>query len=265
MLFYNKLQETIRKQNSLLCVGLDPDPAHLEGKDVDSFLKSIISATHDLVCAYKPNLAFFEAMGPEGLEILKDVRDVIPRNIPVIGDAKRGDIGNTAAKYADSLFNFYGFDAITANPYLGKDALDPFFEYKDKGVFVLCRTTNPGASDIQELSVDGTPLYQIVAQKAQNDWNTNANIGLVAGATHPDDIARLRGIWPDMPFLVPGIGAQEGDLEKATKASLNIEKSMAVINVSRGVLYADKSSSFADAARTASEKYREQINTARGM
>jgi orotidine-5'-phosphate decarboxylase len=265
LLFYDKLQKAISKQNSLLCIGLDPDPAHLDGKDVASFLKSIISATHDLVCAYKPNLAFFEAMGPEGLNILKDVRDAIPPEIPVIGDAKRGDIGNTAEKYADALFNFYGFDAITANPYLGKDALDPFLEYRENGVFVLCRTTNPGASDIQELSVNGTPLYQIIAQKAQNDWNTNSNIGLVAGATHPDDIEHLRRICPDMPFLVPGIGAQEGDLEKATKASLNVEKSMAVINVSRGVLYVDKTAKFADSARTVSEKYREQINVARSM
>ena len=215
MNFTDKLLNISRKNKSLLCVGLDPSPELMPRVSIVEFNKAIITATSDLVCAYKPNLAFYEALGVEGLTILEKTVEYIPADIPIIGDAKRGDIGNTAKAYAKALFSTFGFDAATVNPYLGFDSLEPFISYHDKGVFILCRTSNKGASDFQDLPcVSGPPLYEVVAQKAKQ-WNAYGNVGLVVGATYPEELKKVRSICPGMCLLIPGIGAQGGDLDSA--------------------------------------------------
>jgi len=257
--------DACRRNRSLLCVGLDPDPAKLPVKDVFEFNKSIIDATADLVCAYKPNLAFYEALGVRGLQALKKTVAYIPDNIPVIGDAKRGDIGNTAIAYARALFGYYKFDAVTLNPYLGYDSVEPFLDYKDRGVFVLCRTSNSSASDFQDL-VDnfGMKFYQSVALRA-GDWNTAGNVGLVVGATYPEELREIRKLCPDMVLLIPGIGAQGGDLELSVECGVDANKEKAVIVAARQVLYASKGADYAQAARRAASKLRDAINRCRGI
>jgi len=262
MKFIDKLLNTSRKNKSWLCIGLDPDPELTPGVDVLQFNKAIIEATCDLVCAYKPNLAFYEALGIEGLAILEKTIKYIPGDIPVIGDAKRGDIGNTAKAYARALFPVLGFDAATVNPYLGLDSIEPFINYQDKGVFILCRTSNRGATDFQNLHIDGLPLYEVVAQKAK-EWNIYGNIGLVVGATYPEELKKVRSICPEMPLLIPGIGAQGGDLASAVGYGVDAQGEKAIINVSRQVLYASKEKDFAQAARNMAEKIRKQINSYR--
>ena len=262
MKFIDKLLNTSRKNESWLCIGLDPDPELMPGVDVLQFNKAIIEATSDLVCAYKPNLAFYEALGIEGLSILEKTVKHIPGDIPVIGDAKRGDIGNTARAYARALFSVLGFDAATVNPYLGFDSIEPFTSYQDKGVFILCRTSNRGATDFQNLHTDGIPLYEAVAQKAK-EWNIYGNIGLVVGATYPEELKKVRSICPEMPLLIPGIGAQGGDLASAVGCGVDAQGEKAIINVSRQVLYASKEKDFAQAARNMAEKIRKQINSYR--
>jgi orotidine-5'-phosphate decarboxylase len=209
MKFTDKLLNTSRKNHSWLCIGLDPDPELMPAVDVLQFNKAIIEATCDLVCAYKPNLAFYEALGTEGLAILEKTVKYIPGDIPVIGDAKRGDIGNTARAYAKALFSVLGFDATTVNPYLGFDSIEPFINYQDKGVFILCRTSNKGATDFQNLCSNGLPLYEAVAKKAQ-EWNIHGNIGLVVGATYPEELKKVRSICPEMPLLIPALALREG-------------------------------------------------------
>lgn len=257
--------DTCRRNRSLLCVGLDPDPAKLPVKDVFEFNKAIIDATADLVCAYKPNLAFYEALGIRGLQALKKTVAYIPKNIPVIGDAKRGDIGNTAMAYARALFGYYKFDAVTLNPYLGYDSVEPFLDYKDKGVFVLCRTSNSSASDFQDL-VDnfGLKFYQSVALRA-GDWNTDGNVGLVVGATFPEELREIRKLCPGMVLLIPGIGAQGGDLEQSVKYGVDANKEKAVIVAARQVIYASKGADYARAARQAASELRDTINRYRGI
>ncbi len=259
MRFIDKLLSASRKNNSWLCIGLDPDPQLMPEVDILQFNNAIIEATSDLVCAYKPNLAFYEALGAEGLTILEKTIKHIPSDIPTIGDAKRGDIDNTAKAYAKVLFSILGFDAATVNPYLGFDSLEPFLNYKDKGVFILCRTSNKGALDFQSLLVDGIPLYEVVAKKAQ-EWNAYGNIGLVVGATYPEELKRVRFICPDMPLLIPGIGAQGGELASAVGYGVDSRGEMAIINVSRQILYASREKDFAQAARNVAEKMRNQIN-----
>lgn len=264
MKFTEKLAAAAARNNSLLCVGLDTDPALLpEGVGVLAFNKAIIDATADLVCAYKPNIAFYEAMGPEGLEVLKLTRDYIPAHIPVIVDAKRGDIGSTARAYARSLFDYYNFDATTVSPYLGLDSLQPFIEYGDRGIFVLCRTSNAGAADFQSLaciSDGGTKmLFEIVAAKV-NGWNTAGNLGLVVGATYPEELKLIRQTYPDMPLLIPGVGAQGGDLSQVVAYGVDAARQRTVINSSRQILYASKGSDYAEAARRAAETTRDEIN-----
>ena len=228
MNFTDKLTGAARSNNSLLCVGLDPNPELMPDKiTVSEFNKAIIEATADLVCAYKPNLAFYEALGNDGLDALRQTIERIPDNIPVIGDAKRGDIGNTARAYARALFDGLNFDAATVNPYLGFDSIKPFIEYQDKGVFILCRTSNAGALDFQSLRCEAEmlpglesersyrPLFEIVALKARH-WNIYGNIGLVVGATYPEELRLIRSSHPGMPLLIPGIGAQGGDLADAS-------------------------------------------------
>jgi orotidine-5'-phosphate decarboxylase len=264
MNFFDKLQKATLKNRSLVCVGLDPDPKLMPEKiGVSDFNKAIIEATSDLVCAYKPNLAFYEALGNEGMEALKKTLKYIPADIPVIADAKRGDIGNTSKAYAIALFEILGFDAATINPYLGSDAVEPFIQYSNKGIFILCRTSNVGAADFQSLMCQTQkgmqPLFEIVAEKAQS-WNKSGNVGLVVGATYPDELKLIRRKLPDMPFLIPGVGAQGGEVEITIKNGTSQQGDKAIINSSRQILYAGKGPDFAAAARKAASALREEIN-----
>ena len=262
MNFLDKLLQAARTNRSLLCIGLDPDPELMPETDVFLFNKAIIDATSDLVCAYKPNLAFYEALGIEGIEALQRTVAYIPKSIPVIGDAKRGDIGNTARAYAKALFETFGFDAATVNPYLGRDSLEPFIEYREKGVFILCRTSNPGSSHFQALPLLQTsrPLFESVAERAK-EWNLHGNVGLVVGATYPDELRWVRQICPEMPLLIPGIGAQGGDLASAVRYGVDARGGKAIISSSRQILYASRGKDFAEAARGAANSLRDQIQS----
>ncbi|MFQ5860333.1 MAG: orotidine-5'-phosphate decarboxylase [Dehalococcoidia bacterium] len=266
--FLEKLDEASRRNQSLLCVGLDPDPALMPVEDVAQFNRAIVEATADLVCAYKPNLAFYEALGAPGLGALRQTLQHIPPSIPVIGDAKRGDIGNTAQAYARALFEVWGFDAATVNPYLGRDAVEPFLEYADRGVLILCRTSNAGARDFQEAVVVpdtgtvgmGRQLFLEVALRA-SQWNRASNVGLVVGATSPQEqLTLIRKLCPEMPILIPGVGAQGGDLEAAVRHGTDRWGRRAIINASRQVLYASRGPDFAQAARAAAQGLRDEIN-----
>ncbi len=264
MNFNEKLITASRKNKSLLCVGLDPDPDLMPDKvGVFEFNKAIIDATSDLVCAYKLNLAFYEALGDEGLDALKRTIKCIPDDIPIIGDAKRGDIGNTAKAYARAIFSIYNFDATTVNPYLGFDSIEPFIQYRDKGVFILCRTSNAGAVDFQALRCeveDGyRPLFELVALKA-SQWNTYGNIGLVVGATYPEELRLIRNSHPDMPLLIPGIGAQGGDIATAVRYGVDAQGEKAILNSSRQIIYASREKDFAQTARRVASELRDQIN-----
>ena len=264
MNFTEKLLTASRRNKSLLCVGLDPDPRLMPDKvGIFEFNKAIIDATSDLVCAYKPNFAFYEVLGNEGLNALKQTVEHIPEDIPVIGDAKRGDIGNTAKAYAKAIFDNFNFDAATVNPYLGFDSIEPFIQYRDKGVFILCRTSNAGAVDFQALrcEVEGShrPLFEIVALKAE-EWNVHGNIGLVVGATYPEELRLIRQSHPNMPLLIPGIGAQGGDLASVVRYGVDAQGERAIINSSRQILYVSREKDFAEAARLAASALRGQIN-----
>lgn len=267
--FVEKLLAASERNNSLLCVGLDPDPAQMPIKDLAAFNKAIIEATADLVCAFKPNLGFYEALDFPGLEALRKTLEVIPDGIPVIGDAKRGDISPTANAYAKAMFEMWGFDAVTASPYLGRDSLEPFLSYADRGVFVLCRTSNPGARDLQDLLVTSPyervtiPLYEAVAMKAAA-WNVHNNVGLVVGATYPDELKRVRELCPRMPILIPGVGAQGGSLEQAVRNGVDAQGRLAIINASRGIIYASRDpKDFASAAREQALRLRDRMNLER--
>ncbi|MBA7667599.1 Orotidine 5'-phosphate decarboxylase [subsurface metagenome] len=266
MNFLEKLAQASKNNRSLLCVGLDPDPALMPegGIGVFQFNRAIIDATADLVCAYKPNIAFYESMGSEGLEALKRTRDYIPGDIPVIVDAKRGDIGNVAKAYAWGLFDYFNFDATTASPYLGFDSLEPFIQYRDRGVIILCRTSNAGAVDFQSLSCgadgDHKMLFEIVAEKV-NEWNTHGNLGLVVGATYPEELKLIRQRYPDMLLLIPGVGAQGGELARVVEYGVDAGRQRTIINSSRQILYASKGNDFAEAARQAALELRDRINS----
>ena len=264
MNFVEKLTGAVRKNKSLLCIGLDPDPGLMPDKTgVFEFNKAIIDYTSHLVCAYKPNLAFYEALGTGGLDTLKRTVDYIPENIPVIADAKRNDIGNTAKAYAKAIFSHFNFDATTVNPYLGFDSIEPFIQYHDKGVFILCRTSNAGAADFQSLPCEvengHRPLFEIVALRA-SQWNTHGNIGLVVGATYPEELRLIRQSHPDMLFLIPGIGAQGADLALTVHYGVDAQGEKAIINSSRQIIYASPGKDFAEAAQRAAVTLRDQIN-----
>ena len=264
MNFIEKLVSATRKNKSLLCVGLDTDHELIPGKTGNfEFNKAIIDVTADLVCAYKPNLAFYEAQGAEGFDALKRTVDYIPEHIPVIADAKRSDIGNTAKAYARALFDYFSFDATTVNSYLGFDSVEPFLQYRDKGLLILCRTSNASAVDFQSLRCEAEngslPLFEIVALKA-SQWNTHGNIGLVVGATYPEELKLIRQSHPDMPLLIPGIGAQGGDLASTVGYGVDAQGEKAIINSSRQIIYASKGKDFAQAARRAAATLRDQIN-----
>ena len=266
--FFSFLEKRVDDCSSLLCVGLDPHPSDLPAPTAEAartFCLRLVKATASYAAAFKPNAAFFELYGPEGWAALKDViaavqaeSDRLGSMIPVILDAKRSDIASTAEAYAKSAFESLGVHAITLNPYLGKDSIDPFLTYKEKGVFLLCKTSNPGASDLQDLPVTvGTqhvvPLHQHIAQLAQQ-WNTGNNIGLVVGATQPEALRRVRAAAPDLWFLVPGVGAQGGDLEAALHAGLRADGKGLLINVSRSISRAE------NPAKAAAELRDEMIN-----
>ncbi len=267
MNFMHAIESAWQDKNSLLCVGLDSDveriPAHLRilENPLFQFNKAIIDATADLVCAYKPQIAYYSAAGAEqDLALSIDYIHRYYPGIPVILDAKRGDIGSTAEKYAQEVFDRYKADAVTINPYLGTDALEPFLSRKEKGVVVLCRTSNPSARDIQDLVVDGKKIYQIIAEKAATTWNHNGNVLLVVGATYPEDMKEIRAITGNMPFLVPGIGAQGGDVEAAVVSGKTEKYAGMIINSSRGIIYAGKGDNFAEAAQEAARALRDEIN-----
>ena len=266
--FRARYEAAVERNASLLCVGLDPDPARMPaGVRTVDFLRAIIDATADLVCCYKPNAAFFEVNGEDGAQELRAVIEAVPDDLPVLLDAKRGDIGNTAAFYARAVFERLGADGVTLSPYLGEDALEPFFAYEDRHSFVLCRTSNPSAADFQDLAVGdgGRPLYEHVAMAARG-WNRRGNVGLVVGATSPAEAARIRDLCPQMLLLVPGVGAQAGDLPAAVRATVDAAGAGVLINASRGVLYAaDGRDDYAGAARSAARALRDAINAARGV
>lgn len=255
--FWSKLEESIARRDSLLCVGLDPHPDGLPERyrSVAHFMRDIVSQTADYACVFKPNIAFFEALGQPGWDALRETLAAIPQDIPVILDAKRNDISSTAAAYARAVYDELGADAVTINPYLGSDGVEPFLAYRERGVFLLCKTSNPGAGEIQDWAQYGTPLYMRVAELA-GQWAQGREIGLVMGATYPESMAQIRAAWPNTWFLVPGVGAQGGDLDAALRAGLRPDGRGLVINSSRGIIYAD------DPRRAALET-RDAINRAR--
>ena len=270
MKFKDKLKAISIKNNSLVCVGLDSDISKIpefirKGEHPQStFNKAIIEATHDLICAYKPNTAFYEERGHAGIEALRMTSDYLKGKypeVPLIIDAKRADIGNTNLGYAKFVFEYLKADAVTVHPYLGREALKPFLDYEDKGIFVLCRTSNPGAGEFQDLEYDGKKLFQIVAENVVKDWNTNDNCALVVGATYPSELEIVRHIVGDnFPLLIPGIGVQGGQVEKTVKAGVDGNGLNAVINSSRGIIFASNRSDFADKARQEAIKLRDEIN-----
>ncbi len=267
MTFTEQLAAAWQQNDSLLCVGLDPDPAkfpvHLKGRDdaIFEFCKSIVDATADLVCSFKPQIAYFAARRAEDqLEaLIAHIHEQHP-GVPVILDAKRGDIGSTAEQYAVEAFARFQADAVTVNPYMGRDSVEPYLAFPDKGVILLCRTSNPGGSDLQFLETNGEKLYEHVARLAAEKWNSTGQIGLVVGATFPAEIARVRQIVGDMPLLVPGIGAQGGDVEATVKAGRTAAGSGLMINSSRAILYAGQGEDYVDAARRAALATRAEIN-----
>jgi len=271
--FNQQLQSAWASQGSMLCVGFDPDPRRLpqslQGKpeSIFEFCRDIADATADLVCAFKPQFAYFASQRAEAQleKLIKHLKDSYP-HIPVILDSKRGDIGSTADHYAMEVFERYGADAVTVSPYMGFDTIEPYLKHTGKGVIVLCRTSNPGGSDLQFLNVspDGQPLYLHVAKLAAQQWNSSGQIGLVVGATFPEEIAKVRAIVGDMPLLIPGIGAQGGDIDATVKAGAIANKpgTGMIINSSRAILYASSGSDFAQAARTAALNTRDALRAA---
>ncbi|HRO27717.1 MAG TPA: orotidine-5'-phosphate decarboxylase [Luteimonas sp.] len=278
MTFIDKLHSRWRDANTLLCVGLDPDLAKLpeafvgsaldgSGDALFAFCRDIADATARYACAFKPQIAYFAAHngGEAALQRLIAHLNGSHPDIPVILDAKRGDIGSTAQQYAVEAFDRFGADAVTLNPYMGRDSADPFLRRNDRGCIFLCHTSNPGARDFQELtvSVDGTggePLYQRIARTIADDWNADGNCALVVGATFPEELKVIRGIVGDMPLLIPGIGAQGGDVEAVVRNGATADGTGLMINSSRGILYASSGAGYADAAADAARSLRDEIN-----
>jgi orotidine-5'-phosphate decarboxylase len=265
--FFETLAASVERTSSRLCVGLDPHPGRLPTAELAAFNRAIIEATHDLACCYKPNIAFYEARGAAGMQALRETLAAIPSGTPVILDAKRGDIGSTAEAYAQALFDDLGAGAITINPYLGGDAVEPFLRRAERGVFIVCRTSNSGAGDLQDLPVtlpsgETLPLYLAVAERVRG-WNSNGNAALVAGATYPRELAELRARFPELPMLVPGVGAQSGSLEEAARAADNGNLAGFVISASRAITEAAAPGEDAAlAARAAALRLRDAINAA---
>lgn len=269
MHFLEKLDSITKKHDSIVCVGLDTDITKLpqvlrkDPNPMYAFNRSIVEATADIAQCYKLNLAFYESKGAEGYEALRRTLAVIPDEIVTIGDAKRGDIGNTSAMYARALFDDLGFDAVTVAPYMGSDSVQPFLDYQDRGTFILGLTSNKGSQDFQYLMSGDRPLYEHVASKIKS-WNTAQNCGIVVGATHPEELGKIRELVGDMPILIPGLGAQGGDLEKTIENGVvRGENPRVICNSSRGIIYADDSPEFASAARKKAIEFRDALNAAR--
>ncbi|MFN8594104.1 MAG: orotidine-5'-phosphate decarboxylase [Thermomicrobiales bacterium] len=277
--FTDRLNSAVEENHSLLCVGLDPDldllPAAYsyvreDPRAIAEFNAEVIAATVDLVCAYKPNLGFYLANGAAGVEALEATRRMIPRHIPVILDAKVGDIGSTATAYAAGYFDTWDFDAVTVNPYLGEDSLAPFLRRPDRGVIVVCKTSNPGSGDLQDLAVataSGPQSLAMTVADRVRDWSDRypASLALVVGATYPDELAAVRGRCPDLPILLPGVGAQAGDLAASLAAGLDARGRGLIVNASRGVTYAGtgQEGRWSDHVRSAALALRHAINAAR--
>ena len=273
MTFIEQLRQAQQQNQSLLCVGLDPEPARLpagvarDAQGIYDFCVAIAEATHDLACAFKPQIAYFAAHRAEGeLErLIARLRQIAPQ-VPVILDAKRGDIGSTAEQYAREAFERYGADAVTLSPFMGFDSVEPYLRYAGKGAFLLCRTSNPGGDDLQNQRLADQPgqprLYEHVARLVQGPWNTNGQLGLVVGATYPAEIERVRALAPTVPLLIPGVGAQGGDARATVRAGWWPDGPI-VVNSSRAILYASSGADFAQAARAAAQATRDQLNAAR--
>ena len=282
MNFMQALRDRWTSADSLVCVGLDPEPAKFPAQfanDPDAvfnFCRAIVDATAGYACSFKPQIAHFAALRAEDAlqRLIAHVHAAHP-GIPVILDSKRGDIGSTAQHYAAEAFDRHAADAVTVNPYLGRDSLQPFFDRADKGVIILCRTSNPGAGDLQDLRVsdmrdsdndrvDGAPasrpLYQLVAEKVAREWNGNGNCALVVGATWPEQLREVRAIVGDVPFLVPGVGAQGGDVEAVVTHAKTADGTGVVVSSSRAILYASSAGDFAEAAASAAKALRDEIN-----
>lgn len=268
MTFIDKLRARWRQADSLVCVGLDPDPAKFPDRFVDdedalfSFCRDIVDATAEFACAFKPQIAYFAAHndGEAALQRLIAHIDGSHPDVPVILDAKRGDIGSTAEQYAVEAFDRYGADAVTLNPYMGRDSAQPFLARNDRGCVFLCHTSNPGARDFQELDAGGEPLYQRIARAIAGEWNADGNCALVVGATFPEELKVIRGIVGDMPLLIPGVGAQGGDVEAVVRSGATADGTGLIINSSRGILYASSGGGYADAAADAARALRDEIN-----
>ena len=265
--FTNRLRAACDATQSLACVGLDVNPEAMPIADVADFNRAIVNATSDLVCAYKPNLAFYEALGLPGLRALEatvtHIRQAAPHSI-IIGDCKRGDIGSTATAYAAAMFNVWGFDAVTINPWGGLDTVAPWLADPERGAFVWCRGSNPGAADLQDLTVSDAgrpaePVYLRLARQS-NALAAKGNLGLVVGATAPEQLAAVRAVCPDVPLLIPGVGAQGGDLAASVLNGVASDGRLAIINSSRGIIYASSGADYAAAARHAAANLRSAIN-----
>ena len=276
MNFMQALRARWQAADSLVCVGLDPEPAKFPARftgDADAvfaFCRDIVDATAEYACCFKPQIAHFAALGAEGaLARLIDHVHAAHRGVPVILDAKRGDIGSTAQHYAAEAFDRYGADAVTANPYLGRDSLQPFLDRADRGVVILCRTSNPGAADLQDLVISSRegsasrPLYQHVAEQVAREWNGHGNCMLVVGATWPEQLREVRAIVGDLPFLVPGVGAQGGDAEAVVRNAKTADGTGLVVSSSRAILYASSGDDYAEAAAAAARALRDTLNRAR--
>jgi orotidine-5'-phosphate decarboxylase len=274
--FAERLAAQIERANSLVCVGLDPDPTRFPQRfremgrkqAIVEFNRAIIEATSDLVCAYKPNLGFYAAQGLDGIEALLETRAMIPAEIPVILDCKVGDMGSTATAYASAYFGEWKFEALTANPYQGEDSLAPFLAYPDRAVFILCRTSNPSSADIQDVALaeSGEPLFMRVAGRA-NQWQRDypAQVGLVVGATYPGELAMIRERSPKLPILLPGVGAQAGDVEASVENGVTDQGDGLLVSSSRGIIYAGSGADFAERARAATASLRDQVNAVRAQ
>lgn len=278
MTFLEMLLAAQQRNGSMLCVGLDPEPSRFPGalrgdaSRIHEFCARIVEATADLAIAFKPQIAYFAAHRAEAQleQLIAHIRRVAP-HVPVILDAKRGDIGSTAQQYAKEAFERYGADAVTLSPFMGFDSVEPYLQYPGKGAFLLCRTSNPGGDDLQAqrlASVEGQPLlYEHVARLAQGPWNLNGQLGLVVGATYPNEIERVRVLAPSLPLLIPGVGAQGGDATATVRAGLRTQGDAItgpiIVNSSRAILYASSGADFAAAARTAAERTRAELHAAR--
>lgn len=272
-MFLDRLRQAWADSGSLLCVGLDPVPEWFpeslgrSGENIRDFNRAIIEATSDLACCYKPNLGFYMPCGHDGIDALASLRDDVPAHIPILLDCKVGDIDTTTTAYARAYFDAWRFDAVTAHAYLGRDSLQPLLGYRDRGVFVLAKTSNPGSGMLQDRLIaspdgEGEPVSSLIARQAM-EWNEHGNVGLVVGATYPGQLETIRAIVNDMPILVPGVGAQQGDLEAAVQAGVDAQHAGILVNASRAISYASTGADFKDAARAAAQRLRDQINAAR--